>query len=98
MDDTNEAAMTEVLTRLIDKSPDGAVEAQLVVAGGMYAGAIRKHTHGVFEILTQMPHKNGKLVPIQMFIRADRIDAVMLPGEEPAVKPVNGSGLILGSR
>lgn len=91
--------MEELLNRLIDKSPDRALEAQLVVAGAIYTGAVRKSGYdGIFEMLVHGQHKNGATMMIKMFVRADRIDTIMLPGEEPRVKPAGNGGLVLGGR
>lgn len=91
------ASLADILDKMIDDSPKGAVAAQIQIRGGMYAGAVRrsKEHEGLYELGTPGQNKqSGQLQIINVIFPPEHIDALFVESEEevPAIHVPNGAG------
>ncbi len=87
--------MQKLIDGLIDEAAEGAIEAQMVVFGTPYAGALRKTAHsGVYEMLTLGTQRDQKTpMAFRVFAPAEAISALILQAEQPKVQ--SSSGLVI---
>lgn len=89
--------MKEVLEKLINESgEEGAAQVQIQLRGNIYSGAIRRCKEkkiadaGIYEMATMMQKADRQVAGVRVYVKADEIDAIMIPTEEQVVKPVGG--------